>query len=109
MSTSSRGSARERQVRKQLEADGWVCVRSAASLGAVDVWALRASRRKPGFGGMDGLAVQIKGNVGSPWMHFRKVERDVLRRIAARAGATPWLVHWPPRGECRWIGVDDWP
>ena len=109
MSTSSKGSARERQVKKRLEAEGWVCVRSAASASPVDIWAIKASGRKLQYGGANVLAIQIKANKGNPYMNFRKPERDELRTLSEQAGATPYLVHWPPHGEETWYGESDWP
>lgn len=111
MSAGSKGVAREHKVRRMLEADGWVIARSAGSKSVVDLWAMR----RAAFGHYSGdlvaevMAVQVKGNVGSPWMHFPPAERAALGLLAARAGATPYLVHWPPHGECQWISEDMWP
>ncbi len=101
MSSASKGSARERQVRKLLEEDGYVCVRSAASKGCVDVWALK--------NGYETRAVQVKGNQGSPWKDFGPKARWDLSRLAKKAGAWAELWHWPPRGECRILREDSWP
>jgi hypothetical protein len=117
MSAASKGSAREHKVRRMLEADGWVIARSAGSKSCVDLWALRRVLRgeEPSSGVKLGevltevMAVQVKANVGSPWMNFRGVERAELGLLAAKAGATPFLVHWPPHGECRWYPESDWP
>lgn len=124
MSTASRGAAREHKVRRMLEADGWVIARSAGSKSVVDIWAMR---RRPVLvvhaarswfeppeppsttTGTEAMAVQVKGNAGSPWMNFRTVERADLGLLAAKAGAIPWLVHWPPHGECRWYAESEWP
>lgn len=120
MSTASRGAARERQVKRMLEEDGWVIARSAGSKSCVDIWAMK--RRLAVFNeesslvsvvvsaaATEVLAVQVKGNAGSPWMHFRTVERAELGLLAAKAGATPYLIHWPPHGELRWYSEKDWP
>jgi hypothetical protein len=53
--------------------------------------------------------VQVKGNKGSPWMNFRATERAALWAEALAAGGQAWLVHWPPRGQQRWIAPDEWP
>lgn len=112
MSTASRGAAREHKVKRMLEEDGWVIARSAGSKSCVDIWAMR--RREVGAKWeptvvTEVLAIQVKGNAGSPWMNFRTVERAELGLLAAKAGATPWLVHWPPHGSCRWYGESEWP
>lgn len=106
MSASSKGAAREHKLRKILEAEGWVITRSAGSHTPVDLWALR---RSLGEQYSDCLAIQVKGNMGSPYMNFRREEREELGLLAAKAGATPYLVHWPPHGECKWYPENQWP
>jgi hypothetical protein len=116
MSTASRGAAREHKVRRMLEADDWVIARSAGSKSVVDLWAMVRRDIRAEYEGRpcgqtvtEVLAIQIKGNAGSPWMNFRAEERAELGLIAAKAGAVPWLVHWPPHGECRWYAESEWP
>ena len=119
MSASSKGADRERHLKKMLEADGWVVVRCAGSKSAVDLWAMRRtpvaeSRPMSSILTLAGtlseaMAIQVKGNTGSPWMNFRREERAELGLIAAKAGASAWLVHWPPHGECRWYAESEWP
>lgn len=110
MSTASRGAAREHKIKRMLEKEGWIVIRCAGSKSAVDLWALRR-RSDLGRGrvGIEGMAIQVKANAGSPWMNFRAVERADLGLLAAKAGADAVLIHWPPHGECRWYLEDDWP
>jgi len=92
-----------------LEADGWVIARSAGSKSCVDLWALRRIELMGTGFVPEVIAIQVKGNAGSPWMNFRAVERAELGLLAAKAGAKPWLIHWPPHGECRWYAESEWP
>lgn len=92
---------RERQVRDQLEADGWVTIRAAGSLGPVDVAALRRGSF-PRF-------VQVKADARSPWHNFPPGQRDELAATARRAGAEAWLAWIRPRHPIRWIPSREWP
>jgi Holliday junction resolvase len=111
MSASSKGAQREHAVKRMLEADGWVIAKTAGSKTCVDIWAMRrnAYGRYSGVVNSEVMAIQVKGNAGSPWMNFRSIERADLGLLAAKAGATPWLIHWPPHGECRWYPESEWP
>lgn len=84
-----------------MEAEGWWVSRAAGSLGDADLVALKV--------GELARLVEVKSNKGSPFMHFRRADREALISAAVRAGAIPWLVHWPPRQQLRWIPVADWP
>lgn len=96
-----RGLDRERQIRRLLEADGWVVLRSAGSLGPVDLVALRATFRP--------RLVEVKSTAGGPYERFGPDDRAAMQWLAARAGADAWLAWWPPRGELRWIPDMRWP
>lgn len=95
------GHARERQVKKLLEAEGWLVVRAAGSLGPVDLVAMKGCWRP--------RVIEVKANEGSPWMNFRGPERDAMRQIAIDAGADAFLCHWPSRKEPVWIPSSQWP
>lgn len=98
-----RGTQREHAVRDVLEADGWLVVRGAGSLGVADLVALHAGR-KPRL-------VQVKSDDDSPYGHFGPGERGRLLDAAVQAGAEAWLAWWPPgrkRG-LKWIHESDWP
>jgi len=96
-----RGTRREHQVIAILEADDWVCLRAAGSLGPIDVVALKAGEQ-PRF-------IQVKSDHGSPYKNFGPGERERLFAAALMAGAQAWLVWWPARRPLAWIGEDAWP
>lgn len=96
------GHARERQVRKLYEEQGWWTIRAAASLGDADVVALKA--------GEVPLFIEVKANkAGGPYMNFRKADREELKLAAEKAGAQAVLVYWPARQQPRIIPASDWP
>jgi Holliday junction resolvase len=95
------GLRRERQVRAILEADDWVCVRAAGSLGPADLIALKR--------GMPPRFVQVKTDRDSPYKNFGPAARLLLTEAADRAGAEAWLVWWPARRPLAWVHADAWP
>lgn len=97
----SRGIARERQLRHELEADGFLVVRAAGSLGIADLIALRAGD-KPWL-------IEVKTDGKGPFDHFRPERRAALSVAAERAGGTAWLVWWPPRRKQVWMPESTWP
>jgi len=96
-----RGHDRERRVRKFLEDDDWVVVRSAGSLGPIDLVALKL--------GMKTQLIEVKSTARSPWEHFKPADRQEMLLIAEQAGAEAWLAWWPPRGSLRWLKSSEWP
>ena len=52
--------------------------------------------------------MQVK-RTQKPYAHFLPAERTILRELAEKAGATAWLIWWPPRRGWRWIPVSEWP
>jgi Holliday junction resolvase len=113
VSTASRGSARERQVRKQLEAEGWAVTRGAGSHGRADVWAAKLSSDVAGWKGHVVMPVlrlvQVKTDKDSPWENFRPADRAELLVLTAQTGGSAELCWWPAHGEQRWILPVDWP
>jgi len=107
------GTKRELKVMHAYRDDGYIAFRTPASMGVCDVIAMRRQQVDyepwPVVELSEVLMVEVKANKGNPFMHFRRPEREALRRAAAKAGAIPLLVHWPPRGVRRDIGVKDWP
>lgn len=97
----SRGIQRERQVKAVLEAEGWWTMRAAASLGSVDVVALKAGH-SPRF-------IEVKSTAQGPWERFGPRDRADLLTAAGQAGAVPELAYWPPRGKLEFIDTDRWP
>ena len=100
---SSRGINRERQVRQILEADGWVVVRSAGSLGPVDLVAIRCNgwQIKVRF-------VEVKSTV-TAYSHFGPADRAEMLDVTKRAGASAYLAWWPKGGKLRWVHSSEWP
>lgn len=98
--TKQAGTRRENQVRDALVGFGWTVKKPKVSLGPADLLARRGRRV---------LAIQVKANYGSPYMNFRREERSELLDEAEWIKATPFLVHWPPYGEPRWIPAHHWP
>lgn len=80
MGNRARGDYFERQTVAALAARGWVARRSGGSLGAADVWALRA--------GNSPLLISCKLRGVIP-----PAERLALLALARKAGARPILAH----------------
>lgn len=99
----SRGHDRERQVRAWFEARDWFVVRAAGSLGDVDLVCLRD--------GYTPMLVEVKSSskTRGPYADFGPAAREELRLAARIAGAEATLAWWPPRGELRFFGSDEWP
>ena len=95
------GTARERQVRKLLEEDGWIVIRAGASLGPADLIAMKRDYLP--------MMIQVKATKAGVWTGFPPGDRAALRRVALIAGAQGVLAHWPPRGELTWYNDDEWP
>lgn len=120
MSTASRGAAREHQVKRLLEDEGWAVTRGAGSHGCADLWAARGWDHTAILQHALGLAnipreftelrlVQVKTDKRGPFANFSPLERLELRTLAAQTGGTAELCWWPARKPCRWLGVDEWP
>ncbi len=108
MSSSSKGSARERQVRKLLEEQGYAVTRGAGSHGQADLWAaklLQTVERDL----IDLRLIQVKTDKAGPWANFRPKDRAELSALAAQTGGVAELWWWPPRGKCRILLESEWP
>lgn len=102
MSNVSRGHGRERELVKLLRADGWFAMRAPASLGVVDVLAMRLGDRP--------RMIEVKSTLGGPYEHFGPADRAELLKAAALAGAAAELCWWPPDGKGpRFIPSAEWP
>jgi Holliday junction resolvase len=97
----SRGIVRERQLKALLQAEDWWVIRAAGSLGDADLVALRDGDRPQ--------LIEVKSDIAGPYAHFGPAARAELKLAAGIAGATPWLVWWPPRAQPRWIAESEWP
>ena len=80
MSTKSKGTAREHKTMKYLEARGYKCSRTAASLGEWDIFAISPETV---------LLVQVKSN---RWPGRPEMER--LRVFSAPAGVLKQVWRW---------------
>lgn len=100
--TKAAGNRRERQVRDELERDGWSVRKARMSFGAADLLAYNPVTKER-------MLVQVKANTGSPYKNFIPADRQLLIEDARIAGARAFLVHWPPHGDCEWIPEEDWP
>jgi Holliday junction resolvase len=102
MSNVSRGHGRERDLVKRLRGEGWFAMRAPASLGEVDVLAMRLGDRP--------RMIEVKSTAAGPYEHFRPADRAELIKVAALAGAAAELCWWPPDGQGpRFIPASDWP
>lgn len=99
--SSARGIQRERQVRQLLTDDGWVVVRAAGSIGCADLVAIKRCEKT--------RLIEVKSTAAGPFAGFGPADRARLIEAAAIADADPWLVHWPPRKQPRWIPMEEWP
>lgn len=97
----SRGTDRERAVRRLLQDQDWISFRAPASLGCADVVALKANHRP--------MLVEVKSTAGGPYERFGPEARAKLELAAELAGADAFLVWWPPRGKPVWIPAAEWP
>lgn len=62
-----------------------------------------------GWGGANVELVEVKSTAGGPYERFGPEARAKLSLAARMAGATAWLVWWPPRGQMRRIPEAEWP
>ena len=112
---SNFGHARERQVKKLLEEEGWFVIRAPGSLGVADLVAIREESHCYGWDDYDVSHpvvrfVECKANEkGGPYMNFRPPDRQALIEAAEKAGARAELAYWPKRGNLVWIGSEAWP
>jgi Holliday junction resolvase len=98
---SARGRAREREVKKKLEAEGFFVIKAGGSFGEADLVALKAGQR--------GMMIEVKSTTAGPFHSFGPEKREALYAAAEKAGLEPFLVFWPPRKELKYIGWKSWP
>jgi Holliday junction resolvase len=98
---SARGRAREREVKKKLEAEGFFVIKAGGSLGEADLVALKA--------GQPGMMIEVKSTSAGPYHSFGPEKREALYEAATKAGLDPYLVYWPPHREMKYIGWTSWP
>lgn len=105
----SRGHQRERDWCKRLRLDGWFAMRAPASLGNVDVVAVRPRLLGNSQYGCVVHFYECKSTAQGPYEHFGPRDREALRFEALNAGADAFLVWWPPRSQPVVIPERDWP
>lgn len=94
------GSKREVELVNRLRKDGWIATRTPASLGTMDIIALKAGEI-PRF-------IQVK-STSKPFITFTGFERYDLLADAQQAGARAELCWWPKYGLPEFIPPEDWP
>ncbi len=95
------GTKRENQVAESLTKEGWAVVRSAGSLGAADLVAMRRGSRT--------RLIEVKATAGGPYERFVPSERAQLSYLAEIADADAELIWWPPNKLCKVIPQSEWP
>jgi len=97
----SRGIQRERDLVAQLRSEGWWALRAPASLGDVDVVALK-NGQTPRF-------YEVKSTAAGPFHSFGPKDRADLLTAAGHAGAEAILAWKPPYAEWRFLSPPEWP
>ena len=98
---SNFGHDRERKLKKVLEAEGWLVVRAAGSLGCADLVAMKL--------GHTPRIIEVKSSARSPFAHFGPNDRAELIEAGDRSGASVWLCWWPKRKQAIWLAPSEWP
>ena len=98
---SRRGIQRERDLVNLLRDQDWFAMRSPASLGSVDVIAMKRGERT--------RFCEVKSTSRGPFAGFPPADREALRFMADLADAVPYLVWWPKRSKPVWIPESAWP
>lgn len=103
-----KGAARERQLAKQLEAEGYVVTRSAGSRSPHDLCVVGpANRDAPSISAVQ--LIQVKTDARGPWGNMGPLDRSLLLETARRAGAVPVVVWWPAGDKQHWIYAHEFP
>lgn len=103
---SNRGHSRERAWVHHLRSQGFWAQRAPASLG-IDVISASPSIEHEGCALL--TFWEVKSTAGGPYERFVPEERRALVLQALKAGATPMLCWWPPRGKPKVIPQEEWP
>lgn len=98
---SKRGIQRERDLVNLLRDEDWLAMRSPASLGPVDVIAMKAGHRT--------RLIEVKSTSRSAFAGFPPADRAGLSFMGKLADADCYLVYWPKRSKPVWIPESDWP
>lgn len=98
---SRRGIQRERDRVNWYRDRDWFAMRAPASLGPVDVIAMKKGERT--------RFEELKSTSAGPYAGFGPADRAELSFIAELAGASAYLVWWPKRSKPVEIPEADWP
>jgi len=98
---SRRGIQRERDLVNWFRENDWFSMRAPASLGSVDVIAMKRGERT--------RFCEVKSTTAGAFHSFGPKDREALAFMADLADADPYLVWWPKRSKPVWIGRDEWP
>lgn len=98
---SNRGHQRERDRVNWYRDRDWFAMRAPASLGEVDVIAMKAGHRT--------RFEELKSTAGGPYERFGPKDRAELSFMAKLADADAFLVWWPPRAQPKVIPESEWP
>lgn len=98
---SRRGIERERKRVHYHRDRDWFALRAPASLGPVDVIAMKDGERT--------RFEELKSTAAGPFHSFGPKDRAELSFIAKLAGADAYLIWWPPRSEPIEFPEDSWP
>ena len=115
VSSSSKGAARERQVKKLLEGEGWAVTRGAGSHGCADLWAAKMGWIPAEYGsnreipGVVLRLIQVKTDKRGPYGNFGPADRKELSALAAQTGGVAELWWWPANGKCQILHENQWP
>jgi Holliday junction resolvase-like predicted endonuclease len=96
-----KGNATELLVATDLESKGWVVGMRRHRKGGGDLIAVHPDVTRV-------RVIEVKGNAGSPYEHFRPTERTALSRVAAYLAADALLAH-VQRGRINWYPEEHWP
>jgi len=98
---SRRGIQRERDRVNWYRDRDWFAMRAPASLGPVDVIAMKDGERT--------RFEELKSTAAGPFHSFGPKDRAELSFIAKLAGADAFLIWWPPRSKPIEFPEDSWP
>lgn len=100
MSAVAKGNSFELLVATHLEEQGWLVGMRRHRRGGGDLIATHPRHRT--------RLVECKATA-SPWVHFRRTDRQELLEAAERAGADALLALRKPGGKIAWFPSDTWP
>lgn len=101
-----RGDQREVDVRKVLEALGFMVGSRRKIPGPGDLLAVRWTPANAPVG-YEVLMLEVKSTTGGPWHSFCATDRQDLVDASSFVAARPVMAWWPPRGPLTWFTPGD--